>query len=127
MQRLWIARLMLALAAFLSLLLALALPAPRLATTAQSWTQLALLLLFLLSLLAAVLVSWRPAVGWPLCLAIGACGLVMLVLSAWPLLFARAVREGATAQALSASIPLTLWSALVVAGACGLGWARTRQ
>lgn len=127
MQRLWTARIMLGLAAFLSLLLALSLPAPRLATTAQSWTQLALLILFILSVLAAVLVSRRPAVGWPLCLAMGAGGLVMLVWSGWPLLLARILREGVTMRALSAPFPLALWSSLVIAGACAFGWARTRQ
>jgi hypothetical protein len=55
-----VAYVLLALSAVLSLLLALSLPVPQRATTAQSWLQLALLLLFLLSILAAVLHSGAP-------------------------------------------------------------------
>jgi hypothetical protein len=122
MPRRWIARIMLGLASLLSLLLALALPTPRLATTGELWAQFTLLLLSGFSLLAVFLIARRPDVGWPITLAIGLGGLAMLLWSGRSLFLV--VRNGGTALALGTIIPMVLWSSLVIAGACAVGWVR---
>jgi|SRR6185369_10251182 len=118
------ARILLFLAALLSLLLSLSLPAPGNATPGQTSAQLALFALSVLSVIAAVLLFLRPAAGREITLTIGAAGLAMLGWTGWPLFLS--LREGGSMHVSSVAVPLVLWSSLVVAGVCVLSRTSAR-
>ncbi len=119
MARLWIARIMLLYSMLTALLLALALPLPDHATAVQRWNLAILLAVFGACLASFVWLRRRPLAGWRIAGALGILGAVLLGLNVRTILLI--AHGGWTAPLLSAAILLSLWCALIIAGACSLG------
>jgi len=122
MARLWIARIMLGYSTLVAILLALSIPRPSLATTAQLWTQGLLLAVSGACLAGLVLLTRRPRIGWRITGAVGLVGVLMLCWRGWAWL--QFARSGGTPQMIGTLVTLSLWLALVIAGACSLGRGR---
>jgi|GEM_PF-2486017 len=118
MARLWILRVMLAYSMVLALLLSFSLPSPGSATGAELLLQVSLLVLSGACLVALLLLTRRPDIGWRIAGVVGLFGVLMLCLRGWALLLL--LRTGGPQQLASALVSLSLGIALVVAGACSL-------